>query len=59
MTTEREKLAERGVEAQITAEEFAAVTPDVPAEHIDCEECDETYIGNPNHEHVCPTCERQ
>lgn len=55
--SEREKLAEAGVESQITAEEFASATPDVPADRIRCTECSDEYIGDRENGTICPTCE--
>lgn len=41
--------------AEISVEEFAAATSDVPAEFIECG-CGEEYIGDPDDEHICPEC---
>ena len=57
--SERERLKERGAEFDMTTEEFAAATPDVPADHIRCTECSEEYIGDESNGTICPTCRRE
>lgn len=41
---------------EISVEGFAANTPSVPAERIDCEHCGQEYIGDPADEARCPQC---
>lgn len=43
----------------VDAVTFAELTPDVPAEFLECDICGAEYLGNPNHKHVCPTCKRE
>lgn len=54
--TERERLTECGVAVDVTTEEFAAATPAVPADRIECPECGSEYIGDKATGTVCPSC---
>lgn len=40
----------------VTAEEFAAATPDTGSELIACDDCGNEYIGRPDEGSTCPTC---
>ena len=55
--SERERMTDRGVDVVgITAEEFAAATPDVPAERIRCTECSTEFVGDRAKSTICPSC---
>jgi len=56
--TERERMVmgSAAAEADMTTEEFAAATPDVPADRIRCTECSETFIGDERKSTICPHC---
>ena len=55
---DRERMIDGGAaaHADMTASEFAAATPDVPAERIRCTECSTEYIGDPKKSTICPEC---
>lgn len=59
--TEHDRMFDDGAaaNADMTAEEFAAATPSVPADRIQCTECSEEFIGNMDKSTICPTCRRE
>ena len=56
--SERDKMTygSPAEQADMAASEFAAATPDVPAERIRCTECSTKYIGDPEKSTICPEC---
>lgn len=41
--------------SEVSVEAFAAATPSVPADRIECEDCGTEYIGDPEDKR-CPIC---
>jgi len=49
-------MGSAAAEADLTSEELAAATPDVPADRIRCTECSDTYVGDERKGTICPDC---
>ncbi|QLG63057.1 hypothetical protein [Halorarum salinum] len=43
---------------ELSIDEFAVITPSVPAAEIDCTDCVVTFLGDPDGPETCPRCRR-